>query len=77
MAIDHPDRAQEAMSPPPYRAFLLRCWQESTDGRPRWRFALLNLGEKPSRRAFNSLEAVTAYLQNELRRGKAPDSGRG
>jgi hypothetical protein len=57
-----------------YHAFLLRCWQEETNGAPVWRFALVQLGDKGPKRGFASLEDLTAYLQSTLaaRTGK-PD----
>ena len=57
----HPD--------PGYRAFLLRCWQEAgagPDGKPAWRFALARAGGEGTRRGFASLEALVAFLREEL-----------
>lgn len=49
-----------------YQAFLLRCWQEETDGEPAWRFTLLTLGDKGSMQGFASLEDMTAALRLSL-----------
>jgi len=52
-----------------YRAFLLRCWQEATGGHddePVWRFGLVQAGHEGSGRGFASLEALMAFLHEEL-----------
>jgi hypothetical protein len=49
-----------------YRTFLLRCWQEETNGAPAWRFTLVQVGDKKSKRGFASLEDLTAYLHSTL-----------
>ncbi len=49
-----------------YTAFLLRCWQEETNGEPAWRFTLVQLGDKGSKHGFASLEALSAHLQQTL-----------
>ncbi len=48
-----------------YRAFLLRCWREpAPDGR--WRFALVQMDDKQSKKGFASLEALMRHLKKEL-----------
>ena len=49
-----------------YTAFLLRCWQEETDGEPAWRFTLVQVGDKGSMQGFASLEDVTTHLRLAL-----------
>jgi len=60
------------------RAFLLRCWQEADagpGGESAWRFALARAGGEGTRRGFASLEALVAYLRQELEEecGKSQD----
>jgi hypothetical protein len=53
----------------PYRAYLLRCWQEgeTTSGeKPHWRFSLEGVLHERRRRGFDSLQALVAFLQAEL-----------
>jgi hypothetical protein len=54
---------------PTYRAFVLRCWQE-TEAEPgyptTWRFRLLEQGVEETGRGFASLEALLAYLRQKL-----------
>ncbi len=55
---------------PTYRAFLLRCWREAgagPGGRATWRFSLVEPGNGETARGFASLEAVMAYLRQELK----------
>ncbi len=60
--------------PPPYCAFLLRCWQERSTSNPElvaWRFSL----EDPhtgARRGFASLAAVVAAVQDALASDESP-----
>lgn len=52
-----------------YRAFLLRCWQESNAGpagEPAWRFTLVQMGEEQTKKGFASLEELVAYLDEQL-----------
>ena len=49
-----------------YRAFLLRCWLETTAGPAAWRFCLVEPGNGQTERGFASLEALLAYLRQEL-----------
>ena len=65
--------------PPRYGAYLLRCW-EVRSGHPggpsTWRFSLEEAGTG-ERRAFRDLEALVAFLREELARGLAStDCGR-
>lgn len=63
------------MSNPPtptnlsYRVYLLRFWQEEAaalaEARPVWRFSLEDSATH-QRRGFESLEALTAFLENEI-----------
>jgi len=53
----------------PYRAYLLRCWQEGepTPGEEaRWRYSLEGILHQRSRQGFESLEALAAFLRVEL-----------
>jgi hypothetical protein len=53
----------------PYRAFLLRCWQEKTTGQTQessWRFALREVGSTGLQRAFANLDDLRAFLDREL-----------
>ena len=56
-------------SPPPYHAYLLRCWRQQglhADDPAAWRFSL----EDPrigACRGFASFEGLVAFLQTELR----------
>ena len=52
-----------------YRSFLLRCWQEAgakPDGKPAWRFTLVDFDDAQVQRAFADLEALAAPLRQEL-----------
>jgi hypothetical protein len=52
----------------PYRSFILRCWQEcvaSAEGRPTWRFSLLEVGSVEPRRAFANLQTLLAFLAEQ------------
>lgn len=52
-----------------YRAFLLRRWREpgaGPEGRPVWRFALVEAGDESDKRGFASPEDLVDYLQGEL-----------
>ena len=54
--------------PPRYSAYLLRCWEVRSDcpGQPRtWRFSVEAAGTG-ERRGLASLEALVAYLAQEL-----------
>jgi len=54
---------------PVYRAFLLRCWREAGAGpgeAPAWRYALARAGGVEAPRGFASLEALVAFLRQEL-----------
>jgi hypothetical protein len=51
----------------PYRAYLLRCWQErGRDQEFLWRFSVEDIFGERRRQGFNSLEAVVAFLSVEL-----------
>jgi hypothetical protein len=53
----------------PYRAYLLRCWQEgeTTLGEePHWRFSIEEVLHKRRRQAFSSVQALAAFLETEL-----------
>jgi CRISPR/Cas system endoribonuclease Cas6 (RAMP superfamily) len=53
----------------PYRAYLLRCWQEGemeTDQEPLWRFSVEDVFGERRRQGFGSLEALVAFLRVEL-----------
>ena len=53
----------------PYRAYLLRCWQEGdmgTDQEPLWRFSMEDVFGERRWQGFGSLEALVAFLSVEL-----------
>lgn len=60
------DQPPEPIIRPDYRAFLLRCWQEGSDGRHDWRFTIVYLADGQIKHGFASLDEVFAYLQNAL-----------
>jgi hypothetical protein len=64
--LEHPPPAN-----PPYRAFLLRCWQEAgagPGGESAWRFTLVQLDNKQHKAGFATLEDLCSYIQEELGR---------
>jgi hypothetical protein len=53
----------------PYRAYLLRCWQEggaAPGEEPFWRFSVEEILSERRRKGFTSLGALIAFLQAEL-----------
>lgn len=53
----------------PYRAYLLRCWQEgeaASGKEPPWRFSVEEILPERRRKGFSSLEALVAFLRAEL-----------
>lgn len=57
----------------PYRAYLLRCWQEgeaAPDRKPHWRFSVEEILHKRRRQGFDSLETLVAFLRAELAGGE-------
>jgi hypothetical protein len=53
----------------PYRAYLLRCWQEGKaphGDEIRWRYSLEEILHKRSRQVFDDLESLVAFLKDEL-----------
>ena len=59
----------------PYRAYLLRCWQEgeAAPGKePLWRFSVEEISNERRRKGFSSLGALIAFLQAELASGEEP-----
>jgi hypothetical protein len=51
------------------RAYLVRCWQEGapdSDRTPQWRFSVEEVLHKRQRRDFDSLDALFAFLRDEL-----------
>jgi hypothetical protein len=56
-----------------HRAYLLRCWQEEAsdpNGTPGWRFSVEEVLHERQRRGFDSLEALVAFLRDELADGE-------
>jgi hypothetical protein len=52
-----------------YRAFLLRCWQETipTAGmESSWRFSITHIDGLQKEKGFSSLEELLEYVQTEL-----------
>ena len=57
----------------PYRAYLLRCWQEGRALRGdevHWRYSLEKVLPKRSRQGFDDLESLVAFLRGELAEGE-------
>ena len=53
----------------PYRAYLLRCWQEGEAAlgqEPAWRFSVEEILHERRRQGFSSLEGLIAFLRAEL-----------
>ena len=53
----------------PYRAYLLRCWQEGEAApghEPTWRFSVEEVLHERRRQGFSSLEGLIAFLRAEL-----------
>ncbi len=52
----------------PYRAYLLRCWRESTTPgvEGSWRFSIEGLAPQRQRRGFSTLQALAEYIGAEL-----------
>jgi len=62
-------RKEEKGKNEPYRAYLLRCWQEGdavTDQESLWRFSVEDVFGERRRQGFGSLEALVAFLRVEL-----------
>lgn len=58
-----------------YQSFLLRCWQEETDGEAAWRFTLVQMGGKRSKQGFASLEAAVIFIRKVLTESAPKTSG--
>lgn len=59
------------------RAYLLRCWQEGRVLRSddiRWRYSLEQVLPERSRRGFDDLESLAAFLQGETSRARVTHS---
>ena len=57
-----------------HRAYLLRCWQEGARDAgaiPRWRFSVEEVLHERQRRGFDGLEALIAFLREELAEGES------
>ena len=53
----------------PYRAYLLRCWREgeAAPGKESpWRFSVEEILHERRRKGFSSLEALVAFLRDQL-----------
>jgi hypothetical protein len=64
----------------PYRAYLLRCWQEgeAAPGKePLWRFSVEEILNERRRKGFSSLGVLLAFLRGELASGEEEPSGDG
>jgi len=57
--------------PRSYLAYLLRAWRVVRNGEAVWRASLEDV-DTGERHGFASLEALFAYLREELRRGEGP-----
>ena len=62
---------QFSSSPPRYRAFLLRCWEEREDlsHASHWRFSLEEAGTT-TRRSFANFAALVAFLEDQISLGE-------
>lgn len=65
---------------PPYRTYLIRCWQEgeaSPGQEPHWRFWMEEIARQRHQKGFSSLEALFAFFQAELGYGEeeSPQGG--
>ena len=63
-----------------YRCFLLRCRLEEgagPGGEAAWRFTVERAGDSRARRVFASLEAATAYIDDELQASRRSAVGPG
>ena len=67
-----------------YRAFLLRCWQEEelkNGGEPgesiNWRFALVQLNGRSSKKGFACLEDLFDHLHDQLSQAGEPIKNQG
>jgi hypothetical protein len=61
----------------PYRAYLLRCWQEGEAApgqEPPWRFSVEEILHERRRQGLNGLEALIAFLRAELAAGEEEPS---
>ena len=61
----------------PYRAYLLRCWQEgeAAPGKePLWRFSVEEILNERRRKGFSSLGVLIAFLRAELASGEEEPS---
>lgn len=55
----------------PYKAFLLRCWEEreaSLDRKPRWRFSIEEVGREKRQRGFHQLQDLLTFLEQQMER---------
>lgn len=53
----------------PYRAYLLRCWQEGDvgiDQEPLWRFSVEDVFGERRQQGFGNLEALVSFLRAEF-----------
>jgi hypothetical protein len=50
----------------PYRAYLVRCWQDEDDLSGDWRFSLEEVGAERPRQGFTSLQNLCGCLAVEL-----------
>jgi hypothetical protein len=63
--------------PPPYRTYLVRCWQEreaALGEESHWRFWLEEISHKQRKKGFGNLEALFAFLRTELARDEGESS---
>jgi hypothetical protein len=51
-----------------YQSYLLRFWQEADDADRDmiWRFSLEKIGEEHHRQGFSSLQALMAFLEEQV-----------
>lgn len=63
---------QENDSTMSYQSYVLRLWSDEQDGRPVWRFTLLE-AQTGRRLGFDSLSALVEHLDQLTQGGSAAD----
>jgi hypothetical protein len=66
MPEEHKEIKPEEASGVTYRSFLLRCWQEEVDGKPVWRFTLVQMDDEGIKKGFASLDEMFTYIRDKL-----------
>ena len=66
MPISNDEWLQTTDTKQNYRVFLLRCWQETADGGPTWRFTLVQIDNMQTKQGFACFADLVTYLSREL-----------